>query len=1075
MPLDIIQESYGGNQYGYRLGINVGVNGAAPEEYLFDTGSDSFNIDVGLAALGAKGPAWFPTQPGAQTGPLQFYLYGDGTYGYLQAGTTVSSMQFYNSTSGTRVANFATPQGAPVAINYAYVTSTATGQVVGTANGVTLKVDQGFQQNLTQGVAPEEGHFYGVFGAGDFGNGVPGMFGKSGYIVEANGAAGVPGNCGSACLIVGLTPALRAQFLSVVPWIGGAQGAFPLSGANSANQFDTQFMYVLTDGKHTSSAVFPTLFDTGTPNIMLIDNDLGVLSNETALGHINANGDEIPGITLTAIGVSAGAKPTSIVSGDDANGDYSNVVTVGPYGGFPDGAIYGISFFFHNAVMYDLQNQATGYTPYFVTDSPIRTGFTVTSAMGPLGLAGVISGSGPFQVASGAVANLSGTNTYTGATNVARGGWLGLAGPGSLAQSSDIHIDGIFDISRTAQTTVARSLSGSGSVLLGGTTLDLSNANGTFNGQLADGGLGGGAGGRLIVSGGRETLTGRNSYGGWTGISAPAELDLSGSLAGSVINLGVLANAGVIGGSVINKGWLLDNGSIMGSVRNDGLLSGQGRIGNDLAVTGTIMPGSTVAPYQTLNIAGNYSQSAGSTYQARLDPLQAGTSGQLAVNGRATLATGASFGVLAAPAGQLYSTGARYTLLTASHGLAGTYTLTQTALSAVLGIAPSYDADHFYLDVVQNRALTAITGTRNETATLATVQRLASSSLPFTTVTNLQSDGQIRAAADQLDGDVHASVRNVLLDDSSFLRDAVTARLRQSGQGNTTTGTSSNAGQTVQTQSNGLAWWGQFVGSWGHDASDGNAASLSHTVSGLFLGADMPVGESSRVGVASGYTQTSLISDAGNSSVSAEDAHLGLYAGTQLGALGLRMGTAYTRYSLDTRRTIVLPDFNGRVESDSKAYTAQLFGEAGYQFRFKSATLEPFAQAAYVRLTTDAFQEHGSALALAGSGSDQAATYTTLGLHAATNFVFNRDELTAHATLGWRHAFGEVRTDAAVAFANSAPFTVAGLPIARDALVVDTGLDFPLAGDASISLAYNGQIAHRAIDSGFKAGFVWRF
>lgn len=34
-------------QYGYRLGINVGVNGVTPEEHLFDTGSDSFNIAVG--------------------------------------------------------------------------------------------------------------------------------------------------------------------------------------------------------------------------------------------------------------------------------------------------------------------------------------------------------------------------------------------------------------------------------------------------------------------------------------------------------------------------------------------------------------------------------------------------------------------------------------------------------------------------------------------------------------------------------------------------------------------------------------------------------------------------------------------------------------------------------------------------------------------------------------------------------------------------------------------------------------------------------------------------------------------
>lgn len=1083
IPLDIIQESYGGNQYGYRLGINVGVNGATPEEYLFDTGSDSFNIDVGTKTSG-HAPSWFPNQPGVAQGAPQPYLYGNGTYGYWQSNTTVSSVQFYNSTSGAQAGNFSTSQGLPVAIAQAYMGTPAglggdtQGPVITTISGTPYYQDLTWQQNLNQGKPPEEGYFYGTFGAGDFGNGVPGMLTSTGYIVEANGTAAAPGSCGSACLILGLTPALRAQFLSVVPWTGGAQGTFPLTGAPSANQFDTQFLYVLTSGKNSSSAVFPTLFDSGTPNIMLIDNDLGVLTHETALGHINSNSDEIPGITLTVTGQSPGSQPASIVSGNDANGDYSNVVTVGPYGGFPDGAIYGISFFMHNAVMYDLQNQATGYTPYFVTDSPITTNFTVTPAMGPLGLAGVISGTGPFQVASGAVANLSGTNTYTGATNVAQGGWLGLAGPGSIALSSDIHIDGIFDISRTWQTTMAPSLSGAGNVLLGGTTLDLTNAAGTFNGQLTDGGIGGGVGGRLVISGGKEVLTGQNTYTGLTGISAPAELVVDGALAGSAINLGVLVNGGLIGGSVINQGWLVDNGTIQGSVTNSGLLSGHGGIGGNLMVTGTVAPGSGTgsAAYQTLTVAGNFTQNAGSTYLAQLNPLQSGSSSQIVVNGNATLTAGAMVNVTTPTPGQLYTKGERYTLLTANQGLVGTYTLVgQTALSAVLGVVPLYDAQHFYLDVVQSRALTAITGTRNETAALRAIQGLSSTSAPFTAVSNLQSDAQVRNAANQLSGEVHASAQNTFLEDSRFLRDAVTSRLRQADQSGSTSSTSTNSGQSVQTQPNGLAWWGQFAGSWGHGDSNGNAASVSHTLGGFFLGADMPVGESSRVGVTGGYTQTSLNISQRGSSVSSDDAHIGLYAGTQLGALGLSMGATYTQHTLNTNRTILLPDFTGHAQSDNKAYTAQVFGEAGYQFQFKTTTLEPFAQAAYVRLNTDAFQEQGGPMALAGSGSDRAVTYTTLGAHAATHFLFQGDSLTAHGTLGWRHAFGDVHTDVTEAFMGGSPFTAEGLPIARNALVLDTGLDLQVAKNATLSLSYNGQIAHRAVDSGFKGGFTWKF
>lgn len=113
IPLDIITEGDGGYSFN-RLGIKVGVNNALPEEYLFDTGSDSFNIAVGMNG-GPNGPAWFPTQAGTAISVPYGYMYGDGTYGYLQSDTTVSSVQFYNSSTGRNVASYDTPGGMGVA------------------------------------------------------------------------------------------------------------------------------------------------------------------------------------------------------------------------------------------------------------------------------------------------------------------------------------------------------------------------------------------------------------------------------------------------------------------------------------------------------------------------------------------------------------------------------------------------------------------------------------------------------------------------------------------------------------------------------------------------------------------------------------------------------------------------------------------------------------------------------------------------------------------------------------------------------------------------------------------------
>src|SRR6185312_4132720 len=121
------------------------------------------------------------------------------------------------------------------------------------------------------------------------------------------------------------------------------------------------------------------------------------------------------------------------------------------------------------------------------------------------------------------------------------------------------------------------------------------------------------------------------------------------------------------------------------------------------------------------------------------------------------------------------------------------------------------------------------------------------------------------------------------------------------------------------------------------------------------------------------------------------------------------------------------------------AGTAQVFGEAGYRFAFKRASLEPFAQVAHVRLHTDGFQEHGGAADLDGMGETRSVSYSTLGARAASNFALHSGQ----------------------------SFAVQGLPIARNALAADAGLTVQLAKHASFDLSWQGQLARHAVDSGF--------
>jgi fibronectin-binding autotransporter adhesin len=147
---------------------------------------------------------------------------------------------------------------------------------------------------------------------------------------------------------------------------------------------------------------------------------------------------------------------------------------------------------------------------------------------------GSIGGSGGVTV-SGGSETLSGANAYTGATSVGTGGALALIGAGSIAASSGIADNGAFDISGTAAGASVQTLSGVGTVALGGQTLALTNANDTFGGSI------GGSGG-VTVSGGSETLSGTNAYTGATSVGTGGALALSGT--GSIETSSVLTDNG---------------------------------------------------------------------------------------------------------------------------------------------------------------------------------------------------------------------------------------------------------------------------------------------------------------------------------------------------------------------------------------------------------------------------------------------------------------------------------------------------------------------------------------------------
>jgi fibronectin-binding autotransporter adhesin len=102
-------------------------------------------------------------------------------------------------------------------------------------------------------------------------------------------------------------------------------------------------------------------------------------------------------------------------------------------------------------------------------------------------------------------------------------------------------------------------------------------------------------------------------------------------------------------------------------------------------------------------------------------------------------------------------------------------------------------------------------------------------------------------------------------------------------------------------------------------------------------------------------------------------------------------------------------------------------------------------------------------------------TFTTLGLRASTGFSLWGADSQVNGALGWRHGFGDVTPVSILAFQGGNSFNTAGVPIAKDALMVDAGLEVTVAKATTVSLSYGGQFANAVVEQSFTGNLIVKF
>ena len=646
-------------------------------------------------------------------------------------------------------------------------------------------------------------------------------------------------------------------------------------------------------------------------------------------------------------------------------------------------------------------------------------------------LSGAISGPGGLSKIGMGTLTLSGQSTYTGATAIDVGTLqAGAVNTFSPSSAFSVASNAVLNLASFNQTI--GSLAGAGAVTLGAATLTTGNDNTstTFSGVIS------GSGGLTKIGNGILTLNGANAF---------------------------------TGATTLNAGGLVVTGSLVSSVTvNSGVLSGNGTLGG-LSLAGTLAPGNSIG---TLTVAGNAAFNPGSTYEVEINAP--GESDRLAATGIVTL-DGGQVIVLSAPGN--YAIGTAYTIITAGGGLTGSFASVTDSLP-LLDAMLTYLPNSVLLTLEKNAVTLASLGlTPNQRSTGAGIDSLGGGALAD--ALSALGDADIPNALNLLSGEIHASIKNAFIEESRYLREAAMDRLRAAfgsvGAEPLPVLGYDRSGPMAAEADAPLAAWGAALGAWGSFDLDGNASELDRSTGGFLTGIDALVSDNARLGLLGGYSYSSFDVDGRFSSGRANSVHLGAYGGLQRNNLGLRGGAAYSWHFIDTSRTATFGNFSETLDADYHAGTAQVFGEAGYRIDTNTAAFEPFANLAYVNFRTNGFNETGGVAALSHPSDNTDQTFTTLGVRVSMPLSFGDSEAKLSGMIGWRHAFNDVTPQSGFAFAGGSPFLISGIPIAEDALALETGIDIKLDEKFSLGVGYSGQIGNDTQDHSANARLTISF
>jgi len=640
---------------------------------------------------------------------------------------------------------------------------------------------------------------------------------------------------------------------------------------------------------------------------------------------------------------------------------------------------------------------------------------------------GALSGSGGLEKRGDNVLTLSGDYSYTGST-VIQGGLVKVTS--QLSNETELDVgNGTLDLSDTQQEVSA--LRGTGGTLALGTTGSLT-VNQTDDTEFAGNITGSGA---FIKDGnGSLNLTGNSDFTGQMDVNG-GRLAVNGSLPGSI---------------VVNQG---------------AVLGGNGTVGQINANNGaTVAPGNSIG---TLHVTGDVNFAAGSVFEVEVDA--AGNSDKIIATGTAYI-DGAEVSVLAAAGNYRWTSD--YVILSAAEGIEGRFGDPDVDLP-FLAASLSYEPTDVVLTLTRNdRTFASAAVTANQAAVAGALDGSPQESDLYRAVSAQTDEANAQRAFEALSGELWGTTATFMIDQSRRSGELVLGRLQQA---DVLSSALANSGSAASSSRDGTAIWGQVIGSWNKVQGNGTNAGGIQDQIGFLTGLDTSVGDW-RIGAAVGHTEGKVHVNALASHAKVQSTTASIYAGGGWNALRVRAGATYGWHDIGGDRTVAFQGFSEDVTGATDGRSISGFGELSYAARLGNSRIEPFAGINYVNVRTDAFDETGQGAALGIGKIERDVTFSTLGLRLGTDLpVTDRASITPRVSVAWQHAFGDVQGRSDNVLSTGESFRIAGLPVSKNAALIEAGFQANIMPGGSIGAAYVGNLSDRWKDHGLRIGLSYQF